>query len=81
MSHILDLASTTVAICYVKSRIYLVICYVLYAGCYMPSLICQFLYVEYHMLASYYECTVISVYMPISVPVSACSMTNLACQL
>jgi phage-related protein len=28
------------------------ICYVLYAGCHMPRLICQFLYVEYHMLAA-----------------------------
>jgi hypothetical protein len=26
--------------------------YELYAGCYMPSLICQFLYVEYHVLAT-----------------------------
>jgi hypothetical protein len=59
----------------------LAICYVLYAGCYMPRLICQFLYVEYHMLASYYEFTVISVYMPISVPVVICSMPNLTCQL
>jgi hypothetical protein len=30
----------------------LAICYVLYAGCYMPSLICQFLYVECHVLAT-----------------------------
>jgi hypothetical protein len=30
----------------------LAICYMLYAGCYMPSLICQFLYVEYHVLAT-----------------------------
>jgi hypothetical protein len=30
----------------------LAICYVLYVGCHMPSLIYQFLYVEYHMLAT-----------------------------
>jgi hypothetical protein len=30
----------------------------------MPSRVCQFLYVKYHMLATYYEFTVISVYMP-----------------
>jgi hypothetical protein len=47
----------------------------------MPRLICWFLYVEYHMLASYYKFTVKSAYMPISVPVSACSVTNLTCQL
>jgi hypothetical protein len=33
------------------------------------------------MLASYCEFTIISGYMPISVPVSACSVLNLACQL
>jgi hypothetical protein len=26
-----------------------------YAGCHMPRLVCQFLYVEYHVLASYCE--------------------------
>jgi hypothetical protein len=30
----------------------LAICYVLYAGCYMLSIICQLLYVEYHVLAT-----------------------------
>jgi hypothetical protein len=47
----------------------------------MPRLICRFLYVEYHMLASYCEFAIIPVYMPISVPVSACSVTDLTCQL
>jgi hypothetical protein len=47
----------------------------------MPRLICQFIYVEYHMLASYYEFIIISGYMPISVSVSACSVVNVACQL
>jgi hypothetical protein len=27
------------------------ICYVLYAGCHMPRLVCRFLYVECHVLA------------------------------
>jgi hypothetical protein len=56
----------------------LAICCVLYAGCHMPRLVCRFLYVEYHMLASYCEFAIRSGYMPISVPVSACSMLNLA---
>jgi hypothetical protein len=30
----------------------LAICYEVYASGYMPSLICQFLYVEYHVLAT-----------------------------
>jgi hypothetical protein len=46
-----------------------VICQILYASFYM---------IEYHMLASYYKFTVKSAYMPISVPVSACSMLDLA---
>jgi hypothetical protein len=54
----------------------------LYAICYMPAVICQIsyasLYVEYHMLASYYKFTLKSAYMPILVPVSACSMLDLA---
>jgi hypothetical protein len=33
------------------------------------------------MLASYCKFTIISGYMPISVPVSTCSVLNLACQL
>jgi hypothetical protein len=57
------------------------ICYVLYAGCHMPRLICQFLYVEYHMPASYCEFAIRPIYMPISVPVYACSVTDLTCQL
>jgi hypothetical protein len=57
------------------------ICYVLYAGWHMPRLICQFLYVEYHMLASYCKFAIVPVYMPISVPVSACSVIDLICQL
>jgi hypothetical protein len=39
------------------------------------------LYIKWHMLASYYKFTVKSAYMPISVPVSACSVTKLACHL
>jgi hypothetical protein len=57
------------------------ICYVLYAGCHMPRLVCRFIYVEYRMLASYCEFAIIPVYMPISVPVYACSVTDLICQL
>jgi hypothetical protein len=41
--------------CYMLCQILvsiLTICCVLYAGCYMPSLICQFLYVECHVLAT-----------------------------
>jgi hypothetical protein len=30
----------------------LAICYMLYAGCHMPRLICRFLYAEYHVLAT-----------------------------
>jgi hypothetical protein len=33
------------------------------------------------VLVSYCEFAIISVYMPISVPVSACSVTDLVCQL
>jgi hypothetical protein len=57
----------------------------LYAICYMLAVICQIsyasLYVEYHMLASYYKFTVKSAYMPISLSVSACYISNLVCQL
>jgi hypothetical protein len=67
----------------------LAICYVLYAGCYMPSLICQFLYVEYHVLAtmslqsyqftyqSRYQllCAMYNCYMLNAI----CSMSNIAC--
>jgi hypothetical protein len=47
----------------------------------MPRLVCRFIYVDYHMLASYCEFAITPVYMPISVPVYACSVTNLTCQL
>jgi hypothetical protein len=57
------------------------ICYELYAGCHMPRLVCRFLYVVYRMLVSYYKFTVKSAYMPISVPVYACSIIDLICQL
>jgi hypothetical protein len=71
---------TTVVVCYDKFSIYFgnlpcLICRLLYANSHMSVFICWIPY------ASYYEFTVISVYMPISVPVSAYSVSNLACQL
>jgi hypothetical protein len=60
----------------VSSHMLYVICRLSYAKAHMPVL-----YVECHMLASYCEFAIIPVYMPISVPVSACSMLDLTCQL
>jgi hypothetical protein len=71
---------TTVAICCVKCSIYFdhmlyVICRLLYAKSHVLVFIC------WMPCASYCKFTVRSDYMPISVPVYACSMLKLACQL
>jgi hypothetical protein len=80
MLWVLPCIETTVDICYDKFSIYFgyllcVICRLLYAKAHEQVYICQI------PCASYCKFTLTSGYIPISVPVSACFMLSLACQL